>query len=72
MQLQHCLSARAPHREGRRPAGARRGVITAVVAAALCAWVVLVQHGNPEFDASIARQSLALVDGLLAADAGDR
>jgi hypothetical protein len=70
MQLQHCANVRPPRRDGRKPAGAHQSVLAAVVAAALCAWFVLVQHGNPDLDAGLAQQSLAVVDELLAADIG--
>ena len=67
MHHQYCPAALSC-RDDRRPVGAHQGVLAAVVAAALCAWVVLVQHGNPELDAGIPAQSLAVVDGLLGAD----
>ena len=68
MQVQHCPNLGWSPRDGRNSAGAHHGVLAAVVAAALCAWVVLVQHGNHDLDAGLAQQSLAVVDGLLATD----
>lgn len=52
----------------RRTAGSHRGVLAAVVALAFCAWVVVVQQPTPELDADIVRQSLAVLDELLAAN----
>ena len=56
----------------RRSGGAHQGVLAAVVALALCAWLVVVQHGTPELDATSAQQSLQVLDELLAADSGER
>ena len=73
--MQHHLSTRSGQRRQderrsceRRSGGAHQGVLAAVVALAFCAWVVVVQHGSPELDASTAQQSLAVLDELLAAD----
>lgn len=55
----------------RRRDGAHRGVLAAVVALALCAWVVVVQQEAPELDASTARESLAVLDELLAANGSE-
>lgn len=52
----------------RRTGGAHQGVLGAVVALAVGAWLVVVQHQAPELDASTARESLVVLDELLAAD----
>lgn len=55
----------------RRTGAAHQSVLAAVMALALFAWVVVVQQGGPEVDASTAQQSLAVLDELLsAADGG--
>ena len=51
----------------RRSGGVHQGVLAAVVALTLCAWIVVVQHGTPDLDATAAQQSLEVLDGLLAA-----
>ena len=56
----------------RRRGGAHRGVLAAVVALAFCAWVVVVQHEAPEVDANTARESLAVLDELIAAHGSDQ
>lgn len=54
----------------RRTGGTHQGVLAAVVALAFCAWVVVVHQEAPELDASTARDSLAVLDNLLAAKGG--
>lgn len=61
----------APGGPGRpRRGGAHQGLLAAVMALALGAWVVVVQHGGPEVDASIAQQTLVVLDEMLAAGSG--
>lgn len=56
----------------RRSGGSPQGVLAAVMTLALCACVVLVQQEAPELDASTARESLAVLDDMLAAGGGEQ
>jgi len=73
MQHHLCTSRRDSRQKERRSCerrsgGAHQGVLAAVVALTFCAWLVVVQHGTPEVDATTAQQSLEVLDGLMAAD----
>jgi hypothetical protein len=68
------LPARQRHSENRRQrtgGRARQGVLGAIVALAFCSWIVVVQQETPELDASIARDSLVVLDDMLAAPSGE-
>ena len=54
-------------RRQRSPGGAPKGVLGAIVALAFCSWIVVVQQDAPELDANTARESLVVLDELLAA-----
>ena len=56
----------------RRSGAIQQGVLAAVVALAFGAWLVVVQHGAPELDASTAQQSLVVLDELLAGEPSKR
>lgn len=63
---------RDPRAVKRRTDGAHRGLLAAVVALAFGAWLVVVQHEAPELDASTARETLVVLDELLAGDGSER
>ncbi|HLL12097.1 MAG TPA: hypothetical protein VK570_13635 [Rubrivivax sp.] len=46
-------------------------MLGAIVALAFCSWIVVVQQETPELDASIARDSLVVLDDMLAAPSGE-
>jgi hypothetical protein len=48
-----------------------KGVLGAVVALAFCSSMVVVQHDAPEVDANTARESLVVLDELLAAPSSE-
>ena len=55
-----------------RPSGSgHKSVLGVVVALAFCSWIVVVQHQAPELDANAARESLVVLDELLAAPGGE-
>ena len=59
-------------RRERRSRSTHPGVLGAVVALAFCSWMVVVQQETPELDASTARESLVVLDELLAAPGSEQ
>jgi len=74
MQCHRLSLLRRMNRDERRYCSSgfvHKGVLGAVVALAFCSWMVVVQHDAPEVDANTARESLVVLDELLAAPSSE-